>query len=380
MNIKGHGVTIIPPPGGSVFTAILTDLDIVGRYVFNVVLPFRLSAVYYVDPIRSVLDIRVLLYGVALAGLIAATVYLAATRRRAVFGWLWFFGALGPNLNLIAIPHLMQDRYLYLSMPGLLLVLAEVVAGLHARAVARGWNKQRTAYGLAVTARTYVAALAVLALMRGAVWSNMVAVFQDAVNKQPQAIFARYGLGNAYAQIWEDTRRKPKADPAKVEVLRQRWLDEWKIGVDSCPDAWRYACYLVMALNAGERAYKHDGNLAEAEHYWAIACDQPREASDNPNVRAIALCYMSSLRIEQGRFEEAYALSRRAVAASAEPPTFFMRGRAALKLAAWRRKNGAEAEAQRLLREAGADLELIPPRASNYKQARELLQDPAFKG
>src|SRR6185369_11260635 len=102
LNVRGHSVTLVTPPGGSIFTAMLTDLEIVSRYIFNVLLPVSLSAVYFVDPVRSIMDVRVLIYGIVLAAMVFLSVRFAYNPRRAVFGWLFFIGSLGPNLNLIA--------------------------------------------------------------------------------------------------------------------------------------------------------------------------------------------------------------------------------------------------------------------------------------
>jgi len=381
VNLAGHAATVIPPPGGSVFTAALTDLEILARYLYNLLLPVQLSAVYFVDPVRSLGDARVALYGLLLIALAALTIALAANRRRAIFGWLWFVGALGPNLNLIAIPHLMQDRYLYLSTPGAFLILVEVVEGLRARLATGNWDAAAAAPGLRAG---YVAALVLLAALRGTVWNSMLGVFHDAVNRQPQAIFAYYGLGASYAQIREDGRER--LSEAQNEKLRGLWLQAWKDGVDRCPDAKRYACYLVMALNVGEEFNRQAAQPADegdrlrklqvAEYYWQMAAEPPREACDSPPARALALGYLASLSIEQGRPDRAYGFAEKAVALCDEPPTRLVRARAAVRLAAALLRNGEEAAARTLLVQAREDASSIPPQADIYAKAQELLRDP----
>ena len=87
--------TFIPPPGGTKTTALLTDLEIVFRYIYSYLIPTNLSAVYMIEPVRKWSDPRILLYGAPLAAIVAGSIFLAANRRRAVFGWLWFFGRSG---------------------------------------------------------------------------------------------------------------------------------------------------------------------------------------------------------------------------------------------------------------------------------------------
>ena len=51
----------------------------------------------------------------------------AGRRPWLITGWLWFIGAAGPNCNLIASAFPMQDRFIYLSLPGILLAAFTVV-------------------------------------------------------------------------------------------------------------------------------------------------------------------------------------------------------------------------------------------------------------
>src|SRR5262249_35423374 len=120
----------MPPPGGSIFTAALTDVEIVARYLCNALIPTNLSMAYYVEPIVSLGDPRLWAYGGAIAAFVALTLWLAENRRRAVFGWLWVLGALGPSLNFVATDDWMQDRFFYLSLPGLFLAIGEAGYGL----------------------------------------------------------------------------------------------------------------------------------------------------------------------------------------------------------------------------------------------------------
>jgi tetratricopeptide (TPR) repeat protein len=378
-NLAGHAATLAPPPGGSVFTALLTDLEILGRYIVNLVAPLRLSAVYLVEPVRSVTDWRVIYYGAGLSVLAAGTVYMAANRRRAIFGWLWFLGALGPSLNLVAISHLMQDRYLYLSTPGFFLLVTEVAAGLRARFGAQ--RGPETAPGRvtagALAAAAYMVALVVLSVLRGGVWRDALTVFSDAVAKQPYAAFARYGLGSAYGELWADARATPGASGARAEAWRLRWLEEWQAGVDRCPDAPRFSVTLMMALNVGE-AYAMRGDTEAAEGYWRIAAEKPREAPDDPGVRGAALSKLALLRLEQGRVDDACAFAERALATADEPLPRFARARAVLAAAAQRRRQGDEFGARAMLAQARGDLESITAPPDLRNQAQTMLKRPPF--
>lgn len=386
-NLRGHAVTVVPPPGGTIFTALLTDLEILARYLGMLLAPFSLSAAYFVDPVRSLWDLRVACYALLLAALLGSTVAISANRRRAVFGWLWFLGALGPNLNLIALPHLMQDRYIYLSTPGFFLVVAEAVEGLRARLAAL--NGERGARVFRWAGSGYIALLVALAFARGAVWQSMLTVFSDAVNKQPQSVFAHYGLGAAYAQVWEDNRDNPRANRERLKTCRQLWLQEWKTGIDRCPDYPRFVCYQVMALNVGDEFNRLAGEEVEgtarqkklqaAEHYWQVAATRSPESGYDAGVRAAALVNLATLGLSRKQLDEAYRLACDAVAACDEPSTRLARACAAVSLARSLPRNSGGARAQQLIAQAREDASSVPAGSELHADAQTLLHDPIFE-
>src|SRR5205823_693137 len=114
---------VVEPPGGSVWTALLTDVVIFSRYVQHILAPWNLSFYYAIEPVTSLADGRLWLSAAALLLLAWGLWRLTAPEQRSLtlFGLLWFFGALAPNANLVASAFPMQDRFFYLGSPGLLL-------------------------------------------------------------------------------------------------------------------------------------------------------------------------------------------------------------------------------------------------------------------
>jgi hypothetical protein len=362
VNVAGHAATLVEPPGGSVCTAILTDLEILARYLGNLFAPANLSAVYLVEPVVSLSDPRVVTYGLLLAAVVALSVWLSPQRRRAVFAWLWFFGALGPSLNLIAIPHFMQDRYIYLSTPAFAIVLCDTLDGLCARLPA--------AFGrtLPVTATAYLVALAALGVGRSFVFESSYTIFDDAVRKQPAAAFARWGRGEA---LLEAAEHLEKRDPAKSRQYSRDAIADWKAAVDSCPDVQRFTTIAVMARFVGNE-YNRNGDAAAAERYWLIAADSPMGQAD---ARAQAANALAALYLTQGSPDRAYQRAGLAVLLSDEPVHRLARAKAALALA--RRTQGAAARA--LPQQAREDLHAIPPQSPLHARAKELLNDPLLQ-
>ena len=375
----------IPPPGGTLFTAILTDFEILTRYLFNLGIPVALSAVYRVDAVRSVSDPRVILYGLTLLLLAGITVNIASNRRRVIFGWLWFLGALGPSLNLISLPHLMQDRYVYLSTPGFFIVLVEAVDGIYSRASFRGpaetpaTGKRRS---MVLLGCAYVAVLAALAGARGMVWRDNQTIFSDAVAKQPGAAFAHFGLGSAYAQKWNDLSFVPNTPRQEIESYHRRWMSEWRAGL-ACADIGRYSrsfWEMTEAVSADCLA-RGDFDRPEhfgVEHYWAQMAYPPSELADDPGRRSVALANLALRRMEQGQAHISYGMAAEAVRIFSQDYTRFVRARISVNLAAIVNKAGIEIEARRLIAEARGDLLSIEEKSGAYTAAQTMLRDPVF--
>jgi tetratricopeptide (TPR) repeat protein len=386
LNIKGHSVTLIPPPGGTVFTAILTDLEILSRYLFNLLAPVALSAVYFVDPIRSVTDPRAAGYGILLATIIVLTIKLARNRRRATISWQFFISSVGPNLNLIALPHIMQDRYVYLATPWLILVLVEVFAGLRESLQRRG--KLNFAWPLGtIGACAYVTLFAVLALERGGVWISSRSIFEDAVRKQPRAGFARFALGSTYRDIGkiyldlaskmssgvEQNADRAALTKAGAEAYQIMGLQQWQYGLDQCPDLHRFNIYLNMAWEVGEEFYRQ-GRVDSAEKYWRMAAAKPTETIDDRVTRAIANGSLCTLCLFQKRYIDALDFVNVALKLSSEESLRLLHAQTVLALAQEMRKSGDKLDRANLITAREELLSIPPSSEARYRQAQEYLR------
>ena len=365
LNLRGHATTLVPPPGGSLFTAVLTDFEILTRYLFNLLLPVKLSFVYFVEPIVSLSDPRLLLNILILAVSVSASLWLAKERRRAAFGWLWFIAALGTNLNLIAIPQLMQDRYVYLSLPGIFIVVMEVVSGVQNR------FKAMDARMVPLIGCAYLVMLALLGFTRGAVFENTMMLFSDAIAKSPQAAHAHYGMSMAFIDARQMAERaKDLKATAEFRAQTGQYAQSF---IDKCPDAKRELEYTHMAVEAGKFALA-SGKTSEAERYFKLAVDGPPGMRINARMKSEGLRYLSQMRLA-GNPEDAFKLATLAVEAQqSNAEARVMRARAALALA----PKSEAGEADTLLRIAREDLISIPQNAAAFPEAKRLLAATVF--
>lgn len=192
-------------------------------YIFNMFWPAKL-AVYY--PLHSVQ-----LYSgkIALAAviLIAVTGAVIITGRRFPFlavGWLWYLGTLVPVIGFIQVgEHALADRYTYIPLIGLFVILAWGGAALGERMRL----PKAMLFGVALVILTACALLTNLQARR---WHDSVTLFSHAVAVTEDNDLAHKNLGAALAsrgqfeealvQVTESLRIKPEPR----EYVSQGWL------------------------------------------------------------------------------------------------------------------------------------------------------------
>ena len=193
LNLRSHSLMIVKPPGGSVFTALLTDAEIFRRYFQNLLCPIGLSAAYAVKPIVSPADPRFLMNFAIVFSFVAATVWLSRRRALSLFLWWWFFAGLGPVMNLVATELLMQDRYVYLSCPAFFGAVALALDGAALRLGYSRLNEKAASLAIAAVLMTLLFG----AIARSLVWESVFPLYADAVEKQPESAFARLNFARA---------------------------------------------------------------------------------------------------------------------------------------------------------------------------------------
>ena len=169
--------------GGSLTQAIQIQPRIFAFYIRQIVWPQNICADYGPYAIRN------FGYGASLATLIAVVLaqgIVAARNRGFAFGAAFFWFALLPVSNLVPIFRPMADRFLYLPMCGVAMMLASIPWG--------GANVRRVAAAVAIAAAIVFSAVT---FQREKVWHDNLALWSDAVKKNPYASDAAVNLGGA---------------------------------------------------------------------------------------------------------------------------------------------------------------------------------------
>ena len=140
----------------------------------------------------------------ALLTLGAAQAVGSLWNRKIALGSLLFWAALAPVSNLVPIYHPMADRYLYLPMMGVALLLAAALAGITRRPA-------RIAAGTAGLAA--VGLLAATTLRQERTWRDGSTLWAEAARENPASLNAWIGCGDAALD---------KGDPAQAIPFYER--------------------------------------------------------------------------------------------------------------------------------------------------------------
>ncbi len=210
-------------PGGSLQSALLLLPRILSLYVLNIVWPLHLAADYGLYSVRFLslpLAIGILIF------LIAGSLFLLWKDRRTAIPLFLIAGSLLPVLNLIPIYRAAADRYLYLPLVGVAMLIG-LLLDL--------WLSKRGKYRFPLVLVVVLVVASVFGAIcreRQEVWKNSLALWGDTAEKNPRSFTAAYGLGTAMLRA----DRLPEAENAFAHASR---LSEEKRG-----DLWAHIAVL----------------------------------------------------------------------------------------------------------------------------------------
>ena len=176
------------PLGGSLAAALAIQPRILALDLQLILWPVNQSADYQLSSLDHLPLSRSLLI---MAILVVALLWGARRDRRIVLAAAVILFTLLPVANLWPIFQPAADRYLYLPMVGVAIIVASALD-------APWWalRSRERPWALAATLAV-VAALAVASIRREAVWHDPVALWQDTLGKEPRSFPAAWGLSEA---------------------------------------------------------------------------------------------------------------------------------------------------------------------------------------
>jgi len=280
-------------------------------YIWKMVWPARLGA-FYPFP-ASFGPWQVIAAAAILIG--ASVVALRAARRHPYLpvGWFWYVGTLVPVIGLVQVgDQAMADRYTYVPLIGLFLIVAWGVPALVARwlpGLSGIERLQRIA--LATAAGLVIAALTIAARIQVQYWRNAIAIWEHTLQVTGENAVARNSLGGFLIIVG----RARDAVPHLVEAVR--------IAPDSAGAHNNLGAALIQQGNVSE-AIPHFAKAArlwpeygDAHHNLAVALDRQGHLDNaiHEMVEAVRIrpdqatwhCQLGEMLARQGKLDEAIA-------------------------------------------------------------------------
>ncbi len=158
-------------------------------YIGKMIWPFHL-AIFYPHP-GALPMFQAAVACVLLLSISVVAVRTAKLYPYCVVGWLWYLGTLVPVIGLVKVgSQAMADRYTYIPIIGLFIIIAWGVPDLVARF-------RYSKVGLAITAAIFILSLMVVAWFQAQHWQDSIALFKHAIQVTEHNDLAHFNLGNA---------------------------------------------------------------------------------------------------------------------------------------------------------------------------------------
>ena len=161
-------------------------------YIGKMIWPVHLSA-YYPHPGNWPTEYLIASCLILIITTVAA-IQTVRTHPYFTVGWLWYLGSLVPVIGLIQVgSHAMADRYTYIPLTGLFIIVAWGVPD-----ILRQWSQRRLI--LIISSGLVLLSLTMCTMVQVKYWENGISLFQHAINITGDNGIILNNLGNALAR------------------------------------------------------------------------------------------------------------------------------------------------------------------------------------
>jgi tetratricopeptide (TPR) repeat protein len=186
---QGEGA-LVPLEALSIKTRFANALISYVSYVLKAIWPRNL-AVYYPHPVDTLPVWQICGSALLIAGVFFGAIYLLKQYPYVAVGLFWYFGTLLPVIGLVQVSdQAMADRYTYIPLTGLFIIVAWGVSDLLAK-----WHYRKIFFG--VSAVIILSALTACTVFQASHWKNTIALFENAVKVTENNYRALNNLGAA---------------------------------------------------------------------------------------------------------------------------------------------------------------------------------------
>jgi Flp pilus assembly protein TadD len=295
-----------------IYNALISYVE----YIEKMIWPSRL-AMFYPHPSQNVSVLYAIISAALLLSVTILILRFAKERRYLVTGWLWYLGTLVPVIGFVQVgEHAMADRYSYITLTGLFIIIAWGLPELLEK-----WPHRKIM--LWASSLIVLSALAICAHLQQRYWKNTLTLCEHALKVTDNNYEAHFCMmdmllkqGRIEEAIWHNT-----------EALRINpyYLD----AITGLGTALYEAGRIDEAIYYYERALKMNSRFAPAHANLAVALIAEGKFAEAVRHCRIALATMDIIPIHStlgyallklGRFEEAVAEYRKVLLAMPNDP------------------------------------------------------------
>ncbi len=161
-------------------------------YIGKAIWPSRL-AVFYPPPLANLSVATAVGCSLLFFLITAISIFVGRRRRYAAVGWLWYVGTLVPVIGLVQVgSQAMADRYMYIPMVGLLIIVAWAVKDLVD-------NRPSLRIVTVMLAAVVLSSVVILTRMQVGYWRNSLTLFEHALKVTENNDLAESGCALALA-------------------------------------------------------------------------------------------------------------------------------------------------------------------------------------
>jgi len=322
-------------------------------YIGKMVWPSRL-AVLYPYAVGSLTMSKVVVSGLLLVLISICFIYIGRRHRYLVVGWLWYLGTLVPVIGLVQVGvQAMADRYTYIPLTGLFIVIAWGLSNLAA-------GRPHRKVVLAAAALAVLAAATVCTSRQLRYWQNSIKLFKHTLDVTDN----NWLMHNNYANLLQDL--------GQIEEAIEHFNRSLQLKGDS-PEIHNNLGNAFSKLDQTDKAIEHykkalslKPNFSEAHYNLAVALTKQEKTDEAIAEYREALRFkpddvdaLSNLGFElaqKNKNKEAIEYYKKALAL--EPDNVFTHGRLGLALASVGKTDEAIDEFQFVLKKRPGDAEM----------------------
>ncbi|MGD0786228.1 MAG: tetratricopeptide repeat protein, partial [Sedimentisphaerales bacterium] len=161
------------------------------KYIEKMFWPAGLAP-FYPHPYENVSVLYAVISAILLLAVTIIVLRFVKNRRYLVTGWFWYLGTLIPVLGIVQVGnHAMADRYTYITLIGLFVIIAWLLPELLVK-----WPQRKIALGISMV--IVLTALGICAYRQTSFWNNNLTLFSHTIEVTQNNYIAYNSLGSVY--------------------------------------------------------------------------------------------------------------------------------------------------------------------------------------